>query len=157
MDVVIVLLAVLAAFYFILLRPVIDQQRKQRRDISSLEIGDEVLTTAGFYATVVEINTYEDRPMEILLEAAPGVVLRGTTLAIAEIARRADDIDDDDLDDDYEDDDGEDVDALEDVEETAAPPVAEPRAEDGSLARDRDDPLRDRDDDEHRSSSARAG
>ncbi len=90
MDVVLVLVAVLAAFYFILLRPVIAQQRKQRRDISSLEIGDEVLTTAGFYATVVGINTHEDRPMEILLEAAPGVVLRGTTVAVQEISRRAD-------------------------------------------------------------------
>lgn len=100
MDVVLVLVAVLAAFYFILLRPVIAQQRKQRRDISSLEIGDEVLTTAGFYATVVGINTHEDRPMEILLEAAPGVVLRGTTVAVQEISRRADTPGTDDEDDD---------------------------------------------------------
>ena len=100
MDVVLVLVAVLAAFYFILLRPVIAQQRKQRRDISSLEIGDEMLTTAGFYATVVGINTHEDRPMEILLEAAPGVVLRGTTVAVQEISRRADAPGTDDEDDD---------------------------------------------------------
>jgi preprotein translocase subunit YajC len=129
-DVVLVLVAVLAAFYFILLRPVIAQQRKQRRDISSLEIGDEVLTTAGFYATVVEINTYEDRPMEILLEAAPGVVLRGTTLAVQEISRRADA---DDLDED--DDDG----AFEDAEGP------------GASVDDSDDS------DDDRSSSARAG
>jgi len=107
MDVAIVLVAVLAACYFILLRPVINQQKKQRQDISSLEIGDEVLTTGGFYATVVEINTYEDRPMEILLEVAPDVVLRGTTLSIAEISRHADEIDDDEYDD--EDDAGEDA------------------------------------------------
>ncbi|MCA9850490.1 MAG: preprotein translocase subunit YajC [Dehalococcoidia bacterium] len=107
MDVAFVLVAVLAAFYFILLRPVINQQKKQRQDISSLEIGDEVLTTGGFYAIVVEINTYEDRPMEILLEVAPDVVLRGTTLSIAEISRRADEIDDeyDDTDDDDSDED----------------------------------------------------
>ena len=129
MDVVLVLVAVLAAFYFILLRPVIAQQRKQRRDISSLEIGDEVLTTAGFYATVVGINTHEDRPMEILLEAAPGVVLRGTTLAVQEISRRADAADFDDEDDDGEDSEG---------------PAAS-----GVLADDSDD--------DDRSSSARAG
>jgi preprotein translocase subunit YajC len=128
MDVVLVLVAVLAAFYFILLRPVIAQQRKQRRDISSLEIGDEVLTTAGFYATVVGINTYEDRPMEILLEAAPGVVLRSTTLAVQEISRRADAPDQDDDGEDFED-----LDGL-------------------------DDPAGDSDDrDDDRSSSARAG
>ncbi|MDA1010459.1 MAG: preprotein translocase subunit YajC [Chloroflexi bacterium] len=89
MDILIVLIAVLAAFYFILMKPVINQQKRQRRDISSLEVGDEVLTTAGFYATVTEINTYEDGPMEIMLEVAPGVVLRGTTLAIQEVSRRA--------------------------------------------------------------------
>lgn len=139
MDVVLVLVAVLAAFYFILLRPVINQQRKQRRDISSLEIGDEVLTTAGFYATVVEINTHEDRPMEILLEAAPGVVLRGTTLAVQEISRRADAIDPDaiDPDDDDQDEDGDDIEDVEDLDEF------------DDVAGDSDD--------EDRSSSARAG
>jgi preprotein translocase subunit YajC len=131
MDVVIVLVAVLAAFYFILLRPVINQQRKQRRDISSLEIGDEVLTSAGFYATVVEINTYEDRPMEILLEAAPGVVLRGTTLAVQEISRRAKAID---TDGDDEDEGGDDIDDFEEFDDVAGDS-----------------------DDEDRSSSARAG
>ena len=95
MDILLLLIAVLGAFYFILLKPVINQQRKQRRDISSLEIGDEVLTTGGFYATVKEINTYEDRPMEILLEAAPGVLLRGTTVAVQEISRRAADLESD--------------------------------------------------------------
>lgn len=138
MDVVIVLVAVLAAFYFILLRPVINQQRKQRRDISSLEIGDEVLTTAGFYATVVEINTHEDRPMEILLEAAPGVVLRGTTLAVQEISRRAEAIDPDGDDEDEGGDDIEDFDDLDEFEDEV-----------DDVAGDSDD--------EDRSSSARAG
>ncbi|MCK9485763.1 MAG: preprotein translocase subunit YajC [Dehalococcoidia bacterium] len=90
MDILLVLIAVLAAFYFILLKPVLNQQRRQKEDISSLQPGDEVLTTGGFYALVQEINTREDGPMEILLEVAPGVVLRGTTMAIQEITRRAD-------------------------------------------------------------------
>jgi len=84
-------LAVVLLFYFILLRPVMNQQRQHRRDISSLEIGDEVLTTGGFYATVTEINTFEDRPTEILLEAAPGIVLRGRASAVQEISRHAGD------------------------------------------------------------------
>lgn len=114
MEFLLVLAAVMVAFYLILLRPVISQQRQQRRDISSLEIGDEVLTTGGFYAVVNDINTFEDRPMEIVLEAAPGVLLRGTTAAIAMIARRRlhdeepdpDEVDDEeeDLDDDEEED-----------------------------------------------------
>jgi len=86
---ILVLLVVMAAFYFILLRPVINQQKQQRRDISSLHVGDEVLTAGGFYATVREINTFEDRPMEIVFELAPGLEVRGTTNAVASIARRS--------------------------------------------------------------------
>lgn len=115
MDILLLLVAVLAAFYFILLKPVINQQRRQKEDISSLEVGDEVLTTGGFYAVVREINTREDGPMEILLEVAPGIVLRGTTVAIQEITHRAaDEMGDPGLDDLGDDDD--DLEASADLE-----------------------------------------
>jgi preprotein translocase subunit YajC len=91
MDVLLMLVAVLAAFYFILMRPVIQQQRRRRADISSLHVGDQVLTTGGFYATVREMRTTDSGPMEIDLEAAPGVVLRATPAAIELISRRATD------------------------------------------------------------------
>lgn len=106
MEFLLVLIAVVAAFYFILLRPVMEQQRRHRKDISHLEVGDEVLTTGGFYATVVEINTFEDGPMEILLEAAPGVVLRGTTEAVSSVWRRHDEAGGADDDDEEAGDDG---------------------------------------------------
>jgi preprotein translocase subunit YajC len=89
MEIVILPIVLVVLFYFILLRPVINQQRQQRRDISDLEVGDEVLTTGGFYATVREIERREDGSMEILLEAAPGVSLRGTPGAIQQIVSRA--------------------------------------------------------------------
>ena len=89
MDVLLALIAVVGAFYFILLRPVMRQQRQRRQDISSLEVGDEVLTAGGFYATVREIRTTDDGPVEILLEPAPGVTLRATPAAIQQITRRA--------------------------------------------------------------------
>ncbi len=89
MDVLLMLVAVLAAFYFILMRPVIQQQRRRRSDISSLEVGDQVLTTGGFYATVREMRTTDEGPMEIYLEAAPGVILRATPAAIEQISLRA--------------------------------------------------------------------
>ncbi|MDA0302071.1 MAG: preprotein translocase subunit YajC [Chloroflexi bacterium] len=86
---IVILIAVMAAFYFILLRPVINQQKQQRRDISALRVGDEVLTTGGFYAVVTDINTFEDRPMEIVFELGPGMIVRGTTIAVASIVRRS--------------------------------------------------------------------
>jgi len=88
-DVLIALIAVVGAFYFILLRPVMLQQRKRRAQMSSLEIGDEVLTTGGFFATVIDIQTADEGPMIIKLEAAPGVVLRATPAAIDTVIQRA--------------------------------------------------------------------
>jgi preprotein translocase subunit YajC len=88
-EVLLALIVVVFAFYFILLRPVIAQQRRQRRDIAGLAEGDEVLTTGGFYARVREIRTQDDGPMLILLEAAPGVVLRAAPHAIEKVTERA--------------------------------------------------------------------
>ena len=93
MDVLIALIAVVAAFYFILLRPVMRQQRQRRRDISSLDVGDEVLTSSGFYGTVSEIRTAEDGPMVIVLEIAPGVTVRAIPDAVQQIIARAVDAD----------------------------------------------------------------
>ena len=53
------LAVVVISFYFILLRPVIQQQRRRRQDMSRLRIGDEVLTSGGFYAVVRDIQTRE--------------------------------------------------------------------------------------------------
>lgn len=82
-------LAIVAAFYFILLRPVMDEQRRRRRDVSALDVGDEVLTTGGFFAEVREIRTSDSGPIEILLEIAPGVTLRATPDAVQRVTARA--------------------------------------------------------------------
>lgn len=92
MEVFVPLVAVVFAFYFILLRPVIQQQQRRRSDISGLGVGDEVLTTGGFYATVREIRTMDDGPVQIFLEAAPGVVLRATPAAIESVSKRASEV-----------------------------------------------------------------
>jgi preprotein translocase subunit YajC len=84
-PVILILLFAIAAFYFILLRPVLNQQRARRDSISSLEVGDEVMTTGGFYAVVDEINTVEDGPMEIIFELAEDVFVRGTPDAIVQV------------------------------------------------------------------------
>ena len=83
------LVFVVVAFYLILLRPVLTQQRRRRRDLSKLAVGDEVLTSGGFYATVRGIRTREDAPLEILLEVAPGVELRATAEAIQVVTASA--------------------------------------------------------------------
>ena len=88
MEFFVALLFVVAAFYFILLRPVMRQQRRRRSDLAALDVGDEVLTTGGFYATVRAIHTMEEGPQEIMLEVAPGVELRATPDAIQNVTTR---------------------------------------------------------------------
>ena len=71
-----------AAFYFILLQPVLKQQKARRKAVESLRIGDEVLTTGGLIAEVVDVVSLPDRPTELILELAPGVRVRALTDAI---------------------------------------------------------------------------
>lgn len=42
-------------FYFALIRPQKNEQKKQQALIESLEIGDSVLTTAGFYGVIIDV------------------------------------------------------------------------------------------------------
>ncbi len=44
-----------AVFYFMLIRPQKKQQKQMDALVSSLEIGDSVLTTAGFYGVVIDV------------------------------------------------------------------------------------------------------
>lgn len=75
--------AAVGAFYFILLRPVLKNQKDQRKAVRALQIGDEVVTVGGFIAEVKDITQPVDGPTEILLEIAPGVRVRALTDAIS--------------------------------------------------------------------------
>jgi preprotein translocase subunit YajC len=72
-----------AAFYFILLQPVLKNQKEQRKAVRELEIGDEVVTTGGLIAEVKDVVTPADGPTEINLELAPGVRVRAVTDAVS--------------------------------------------------------------------------
>lgn len=45
-----------AFFYFVLYRPQKKEQKKTSAMLAALEIGDYVLTTSGFYGTVIDIT-----------------------------------------------------------------------------------------------------
>ena len=42
--------------YFFMIRPQRKEQQKKRELMNSLEVGDTVLTTSGFYGTVIDLN-----------------------------------------------------------------------------------------------------
>jgi preprotein translocase subunit YajC len=96
--------ALIAGFYFLLIRPQKNRQRKQAALQNQVSPGQRVMTTAGMYATVVEID--DDG---VVLEIAPGVEARFVRQAIGQVL--PDDIDDEYLEDeDVEDEDLEDED-----------------------------------------------
>lgn len=54
-SMVIYLVIIGAVFYFLLIRPQKKQQKQMDALVNSLEIGDSVLTTAGFYGVVIDV------------------------------------------------------------------------------------------------------
>lgn len=54
-SMVVYLVIIGAVFYFLLIRPQKKQQKQLDALVNSLEIGDSVLTTAGFYGVVIDV------------------------------------------------------------------------------------------------------
>jgi preprotein translocase subunit YajC len=79
-----VVLAIIIAFYLIILRPAQQEQRRQQKDIKDLQVGDEVLTTSGFLGTVREVNIPESGPVQIVIDFGNGVVVNALASAIAQ-------------------------------------------------------------------------
>ena len=76
--------AIAVLFYFAFLRPVQQERAKQRRELADLQVGDEVLTQAGFIAVVKEIRVPEERgPTEVILDLG-GLEVRAYASAIAQ-------------------------------------------------------------------------
>jgi len=88
MEILILAIAYAAAiallFYFAFLRPVQQQNRRRRQELANLQVGDEVLTQAGFIATVKEIIVPAAGPTEILLDLGNGVEVRALAAAIVQ-------------------------------------------------------------------------
>lgn len=77
-------LMIVALFYFAFLRPVQQEQKKQRNLLQHLSVGDEVLTQGGFYARVKAVHVPEKRgPTELVLDLG-GVEVRAVASAIAQ-------------------------------------------------------------------------
>ncbi len=71
-------------FYLAFLRPVQQQQKKQRRELASLRVGDEVLTQAGFIATIKEVRVPEEPGPTVLILDLGGTEVRAVASAIVE-------------------------------------------------------------------------
>jgi preprotein translocase subunit YajC len=111
----ILILIVVVAFYFLMIRP--QQRRKQQaaQQSNNVEPGARVRTTAGMYATVVDVDGDD-----VILEVAPGVEVRYMKRAIMEVVSPGDPVDETETDADDEDADDVDHDADTDEAHTDA-------------------------------------
>ena len=50
----------IVAMYFLIIRPQSKEKKRMTAMLSSLEIGDSVLTTSGFFGVVIDINDEAD-------------------------------------------------------------------------------------------------
>jgi len=67
-------------FYLLIMRPARNRQKKQQAMMAALQPGSRILTTAGIFATVVELD--DDNAS---IEIAPGVVIRVVKAAIGRV------------------------------------------------------------------------
>lgn len=81
MDLLFVLL-VFVLFYVVLLKPVLDGQRRKRRDLLDLSPGDRILTSGGLLATVKRIELQETGPTELVLDLGNDIEVRALSSAI---------------------------------------------------------------------------
>jgi preprotein translocase subunit YajC len=89
----------LAAVMFFMMRSQRKRTQAQQEVQRGAEVGDEVMTTAGVFGTIVDEDEEEGT---IMLEIAPGTTIK---MLRAGISRRiSDEQDDDGYDDDYGDD-----------------------------------------------------
>jgi preprotein translocase subunit YajC len=65
------MVAFVAIFYFVMLRPQQKEQKEHAALLASLQKGDSVVTTAGLHGRVHEV-----KESTLLLEVAPGVVMK---------------------------------------------------------------------------------
>jgi len=120
--------------YVLMIRPQRAKAQAQARVLSTVAVGDEVLTVGGIYGIVQELEPDEDGG-DIVVEIAEGIHVRVARKALATVVKPDDD--DEDGEDDGESDDDDVVDGEAEIVEDAAelPPagVAEVNGEQDSV------------------------
>ena len=79
-----IVVVVMIAFYVIFIRPAQQEQKRHQQTIRDLQVGDEVVTTSGFFARIKEIHTPEEGPVQIVLDLGHGLEVRALTSAVAQ-------------------------------------------------------------------------
>ncbi len=121
MATVILLAAMLALLWVLLIRPQRRKQMTQQQLLESIEPGDEVLTVGGIYGIVHEIDEEDD----LIVEVAEGIRVRVARRAVAGVVKPEDEGDEDESEEPEEPNDEDGVVDSEEFVKTEAPEGAE--------------------------------
>ncbi|MCR5251352.1 MAG: preprotein translocase subunit YajC [Lachnospiraceae bacterium] len=84
---IISIVAMVAIFYFFLLRPQKKEQKKIQEMLQAMEVGDVVVTTSGFYGVLIDI-TEEDVIVEFGSNKNCRIPMRKSAIAQVEKAEK---------------------------------------------------------------------
>ena len=84
---IISIVAMIAIFYFLLLRPQKKEQKKVQEMLQSMEVGDVVVTTGGFYGVLIDI-TEDDVIVEFGSNKNCRIPMRKSAIAQVEKAEK---------------------------------------------------------------------
>jgi preprotein translocase subunit YajC len=90
----ILILIVVVGFYMLMIRPQQRRRQQAQQKQNTVEPGARVRTTAGMYATVVDVDGDD-----VVLEVAPGVEVRYMKRAIMDVVSPGEEPDEDTLED----------------------------------------------------------
>ena len=115
MGQLIIIAAMFALLWLLLIRPQRQAAAKRERLVKDVDVGDEVLTGGGLYGDVRAVSDEDD---QLVVEIAPGVEVRMDRRAVGEVVSQ----DEPDEDDENEEDDGveDDADEPHDADEPIA-------------------------------------
>ena len=69
----IMIIALIAIFYFFMIRPQQKQRKKLQKERDAMKKGDRVITAGGIHARILEIDPEKSA---VMLEVAPGVKIK---------------------------------------------------------------------------------
>jgi preprotein translocase subunit YajC len=99
-EFLLLIVLMVVGLYFFMIRPQRRRQQQATQRQNTVNPGAQVRTTAGMYATVVEVDGDD-----VILEVAPGIEVRYMKRAIMEVITPGDAVDEEPADSEYEDDD----------------------------------------------------
>ena len=94
----VILLAMFALLWLLLIRPQRQRLQEQRRLHAEVEVGDEILTAGGLYGVVREVGEDDD----LVIEIAPGTDVRMARRAVAAIVPPEDEYDEEIVEEEVE-------------------------------------------------------